>query len=87
MNNIAQVEILSADYLDIYKWLRKEMPWMVRKEALELSRRNLIDFNGDYEKAIMLYNYLHNCLTNSARLIIDISYDTRYTISSFGVIA
>lgn len=85
MKQIAQVEIISANYLDVFKWLRKNMDWLNIKEAKEKSSQKIIDFDGDYEKAISMFNYLHNCMTNSARLIIDFSYDTRGAVGSYGV--
>jgi len=84
MKQLAQVEIFSAYYLDIFKWLRIEMSHLTIKEAKEKSNQKLIDFDGDYYKAISLFNHLHNCGNNNVRLIIDYSYDTTGAISSYG---
>jgi hypothetical protein len=83
MNQIAKVELISVYYLDVYKWLRKEMDIPI-VEAKNLSQSgNVIDFNGDIEKAISFYNYLNSCMTNSARLIIDHSYSTIGCVGAF----
>lgn len=58
MKQIAQIEIISANYLDIFKWLRKEMNLSII-EAKEKSNKRIIDFDGDYHKAIDFFNYLH----------------------------
>ena len=75
MEQIAQVEIISANYLDIFRWIRKEMEYLPIKEAKELSTQKVIDFDGDYEKATCFFNYLQNSLRNSAKLIINVSFD------------
>lgn len=50
MKQIAQVEIISANNLDVFKWLRKNMDWLNIKEAKEKSSQKIIDFDGDYEE-------------------------------------
>jgi len=85
MKQVAQVKIISANHFDILKWLRIEMSWMSIKDVKEKSNQKIIDFDGDYEKAIKFFDYLHGCLPNSARLIIDFSYDTRGAVGSYGV--
>ena len=52
-------------------------------EAKELSNQKVIDFNGDYIYAVKFYNHLQDCMVNSARLIIDIDYDSRGAVGSY----
>ena len=50
---------------------------MSPKDANELTKDNtIIDFYGDIDKAVEFFNYLHSKLGNSARLIIDCTYNT-----------
>lgn len=83
MEMIAKIELISISHLDVFKWLRKELN-LGLLESNELSKNGkVIDFNGDIEQAIIFYNYLHSCGTNSARLIIDHTYDTRGCIGAY----
>lgn len=77
MKQDAKVEIISADVRDIYRWFRHNKPWMPLKDALDAAKQEVINFSDDYETAVNFYNYLQNIPPNSARLIIDVSYDTR----------
>lgn len=77
ITQIAKVELISIHYLDVFKWLRKEFNLSII-EAKNISKNGtIIDFNGNIEKAISLYNYINRQNTSSARLIIDHSFDTR----------
>lgn len=82
MKQIAKVEIISANSLDVFKWLRKEMNMDI-KSAKELSNSTMIDFHGDYKKAIDFFNYLDSFLRSSARLIIDFAYDRSGIVGAF----
>lgn len=77
MKQVAKVEIISADVRDIYRWFRHNKPYMPLKDALDAAKQEIINFSDDYETAVNFYNYLQNIPPNSARLIIDVSYDTR----------
>ena len=77
MKQFAMVAIIDADVRDIYRWFRYNKPWMSLKDALDAAKQEVINFNGDYETAVNFYNYLHGHGPNSARLVIDTSYDTR----------
>lgn len=61
------------------------MTWLTLKECQLKAKEKIIDFDGNYEKALSLFNYLHNCNNNSVRLIIDFSYDSRGAIGSYCV--
>jgi len=80
MKQIAKVEIIDADRKEIYKWLRKREVYLPMKDVFEMSKQKVVDFHGDYEYALEFFNYLQNNPPNSARLIIDVSYDTRGTV-------
>ena len=76
------VELIDVRSLDVYKWLRKE-------EGLSISYAKYRSKNGQkiifdsYQKAIAFFDYLHNCGQNSARLTIDVIYDTRGAVKSY----
>jgi hypothetical protein len=81
MTNINKVEIIQADTLDIYKWLRKNMDLTI-KEASEISKSKIIDFLNNTQKALDFYMYLHIFHGASARLIIDITFKTELPVGT-----
>lgn len=70
--NLAQVIILQAHYLNVYKWIRTNM-FLGIKESMDLSKSRVIDFYGDYNKAVEFYNYLKSFPRSSTKLIIDVN--------------
>jgi Ni,Fe-hydrogenase maturation factor len=83
MEHLAKVEIVSAHFLDVFKWLRKEMDFSII-EAKELSKDGqIIDFRGDCNKALAFYNYLNQMITTSAKLIINDTFDSRGAVGSY----
>ncbi len=75
MSQIARVHIIVCRQLEVASWLRAELQ-IGLKEAIDQSRDgSVVEFDGDYKRAIRFYEYLSSRPGSSARLIIDFSYD------------
>lgn len=56
MGNTANVEIIKAKFIDVYRWFRNQ--GFAIKEAKEFAKMNNISFQDNYKKAIELYEYI-----------------------------
>ncbi len=82
---MAHVKLIQVHYLDIFKWLRKEMNMSII-EAKDLSKNGAVVFFGnDFEKALDLYRHIQSFDNTSAQISIDDSYDNRGRAGSYGV--
>lgn len=82
MGNIAKVKLIKVDSKIVLNYLRKTEKGFGLRDLLELSRSNEIDFNGDYDKAIALFNHLLQEKNTNIRLIIDVEYDIPFIIGN-----
>jgi len=69
----AKVTFKPIKSLDIYRWIRINLN-LGLKESNDLAKTGLIDFYGDYKKAIEFYEYLNNCNETDAILFIHDSF-------------
>lgn len=82
---MAQVRLIQIHYLDIFKWLRKEMNMSII-EAKDLSKNGtIIDFGNDSDKALQLYNHIKSFDNTSAQILIDGFYDNRGRAGAYGI--